>query len=100
MVELLLSHGASIEVADTSGMTPLMNAVLFDQPAVVQLLLDHGANVNASTSSSSMTPLMFAATPTTAKLLLQNGADASLRSSAGKTAVDYAQVLVDRNWRP
>jgi hypothetical protein len=93
VVELLLSHGASLEVADNSGMTPLMNAVLFDQPAVAQVLLDHGANVNASTVSTSMTPLMFATTPTTAKLLLQNGADASLRSREDKTAVDYAQRL-------
>jgi ankyrin repeat protein len=91
VVELLLSHGASVELADTSGMTPLMNAVLFDQPEVVQLLLDHGANVNAASSTSSMTSLMFAATPTMARLLLQNGANASLRSNAGKTAADHAQ---------
>ena len=93
VVELLLSHWASLEVADSSDMTPLMNAVLFDQPAVAQVLLDHGANVNASTASTSMTPLMFATTTTTAKLLLQNGADASLRSRENKTAVDYAERL-------
>ncbi len=93
VVELLLSRGAAIEVSDTSGMTPLMNAALFEQSAVAQLLLDHGADVNAAVPASSMTTLMFARTPAMAKILLLAGADARVRTREGRTARDCAEDM-------
>jgi len=59
LTELLLAHGATLELADGNGVTPLIEAILnasifrvnregrSDHLAVAALLLDAGANVNA-----------------------------------------------------
>ncbi|OXU26811.1 hypothetical protein TSAR_005042 [Trichomalopsis sarcophagae] len=59
---------------------------------VTELLLNNGANVNAITREN-WTPLMFAVTfgfTDTVELLLARGADVSIRSSQGLTAIHYA----------
>ncbi|EGZ22543.1 hypothetical protein PHYSODRAFT_497418, partial [Phytophthora sojae] len=43
VAELLVTHGADIELPDERGWTPLMAAAWKDHVDVVQLLLQHGA---------------------------------------------------------
>jgi len=46
-VELLLSSGAKLEMADADGVTPLLMAVLNGQLPTARFLIDQGADVNA-----------------------------------------------------
>ncbi|KAK5635755.1 hypothetical protein RRF57_011467 [Xylaria bambusicola] len=60
ILELLLSRGANVNIADKSGETPLHAAVTCGHTSHVQLFLDHGAQVDAP-ARNSMTPLHLAA---------------------------------------
>ena len=71
----------------------LMRAARAGDVATVRDLLASGSDPNVRGGSQGLTPLMFAATPAMAKLLLQNGADACLRSSDGKSAADHVQGI-------
>ena len=60
---------------------------------MIALLLDHGAKIDAQ-GVENTTPLMLAAqTGNTGavRLLLKRGANRKLKSSEGKTALDYAR---------
>ena len=46
-VNLLLAAGTDINFPDSLGLTPLMHAVVCDQPAIQTILLYNGANVNS-----------------------------------------------------
>ena len=46
-VNLLLVAGTDVNFPDSLGLTPLMHAVVYDQPAIQTLLLYNGANVNS-----------------------------------------------------
>jgi ankyrin repeat protein len=68
--------------------SPLMAAILTDQPELAVLLINKGADVNA-TDNRGCTPLMFAAQKgdlQTSKALLQNGADVNPQTPDGYTA--------------
>lgn len=61
-------------------------------PAMVRLLLEHHAYIDAE-SPNGTTPLMMAAhygNPTVVKLLLEEGADPSIKNQQGLTALDFA----------
>lgn len=64
-------------------------------PQVITILVKAGADVNARDRYNDMTPLMYAAwfnqNPELIATLLNAGADAKAKSSAGKTAFDFAQ---------
>src|SRR3954470_7681737 len=81
---------AGVNTPDDTGATPLMHAVLYARPAVVELLLDRGAAVNAANAFGS-TALMWAA-PRTAmvRVLLSRGADVNTTASDGTTALVVA----------
>ena len=113
-VRLLLSKGANANAvaamptlfpidAPKSGpialtaVTPLLAATAAAPVDLVQALLDAGANVNAR-DGRGMTPLMLAVAtnhqnPAVIRLLLGRGADATLQSSVGETAADWARRL-------
>lgn len=76
-------------------LTPLMLAAAYGSPELLNLLLDAGANINAK-DCRGMTPLMLSVASETqradvVKLLLKRGADPSVKSLAGETALDWAR---------
>ena len=77
------------------GWTPLHYAASNEAPgsvAMVRLLLEHHAYIDAE-SPNRTTPLMMAAhygNPAVVKLLLEEGADSSVKNEKGLTAIDFA----------
>ena len=79
-----------VNTPDDTGTTPLMYAVLYSRPAIVELLLDRGAAVSAANMFGS-TALMWAASRTPiVRLLLSCGADVNAKASDGTTALVVA----------
>jgi len=99
----LLKEGADVHTTDKNGLTALHHAVRFRSPAAVEVLLSHGADVNQACRRSGSTPLHRAVTQTGApgtagksaeareivRLLLDAGADPSVKNKAGRTPTDY-----------
>jgi ankyrin repeat protein len=89
-VKRLLAMGADI---DQPGWSPVLYAASGPNPEVLKFLLDKGAPLNG-VSANGTTPLMMAAQYGAidgATLLLQRGADPTLRNAQGWTATDFAQ---------
>lgn len=93
VAKALIQRGADI---NKTGWTPLHYAATYaGQRATeqVRLLLEHHAYIDAE-SPNGTTPLMMAAqygAPEVVRLLLQEGADASLRNQQNLTALDFAR---------
>ena len=96
--ELKLATELIAKDADVNktGWTPLHYAASStqgEQLAVAKLLLENAAYIDAASPNGS-TPLMMAAmygNTATLKLLLEEGADPTLKNQLGLTAVDFAQ---------
>jgi murein DD-endopeptidase MepM/ murein hydrolase activator NlpD len=91
-LDLALAAGASLDLRDEFGQTPLMYAVSANAgPEFIGHLLKKGAAVNAQ-SDSQWTPLMYAARDSSSSetllLLLNAAADPTIRNSEGQTALD------------
>lgn len=85
-----LDHGASVNICDAQGNTPLMLAAAYSGAASVKLLLDRGAQVNA-TNNAGATALMRAAhNYESARLLVNSGANVNARSVLGNTPLILA----------
>jgi uncharacterized protein len=54
------------------------------------MLIKHGANVNAQ-NNDGISPLINTPTADVARVLIENGADLSLRDKQGKTALEEAK---------
>lgn len=93
IAEQLIRRGAEVNMP---GWTPLHYAASraeADSTGMVRLLLEHHAYIDAESPNRS-TPLMLAAMyghRDLVPLLLQEGADPSLRNEQGLTAVDFAR---------
>jgi ankyrin repeat protein len=77
-----------------TGWAPLHYAASAGHVDVIKLLLKHSAYIDAE-SPNKTTPLMMAAmygNPQSVELLLEEGADASLKNDKGMTALDFADV--------
>jgi hypothetical protein len=75
-----------------TGWTPLHYAASGGHVAVIEFLLDHSAYIDAE-SPNGTTPLMMAAmygSPEAVKVLIQAGADLTLKNQLGLTALDFA----------
>lgn len=92
LVHRLIERKAEV---NKPGWAPLHYAATHAEPIstdVVRLLLEHHAYIDAE-SPNKTTPLMMAArygTPQVVKLLLEEGADPTLRNEQGLTALDFA----------
>jgi uncharacterized protein len=88
----LIQKGAEV---NKPGWTALHYAATSDLPTsvpMVRLLLQHHAYIDAESPNKS-TPLMMAAhygNPTVVKLLLEEGADSTIKNEQGLTAIDFA----------
>ena len=93
IVKLLLDNGAHIEARSKVGRTALMFVSTGPFPETVTLLLENDASVNAVDHDEHFTPLMHAAAEgllEIVKILLEYGADPSLRDIDGDTAASFA----------
>ena len=89
MVKKLIERGADV---NKTGWTPLHYAATRSHDEIVNLLLEEHAYIDAE-SPNGTTPLMMAAQyggDSTVKLLLDAGADPSLRNRLGLSAADFA----------
>lgn len=88
----LIERGAEV---NKTGWTALHYAATSDAPnsvPMVRLLLQHHAYIDAE-SPNRTTPLMMAAhygNPAVVKLLLEEGADSTIKNEQGMTAIDFA----------
>ena len=90
-VRALLDKGAE---PNQTGWTALHYAASIGNNDIVQLLLDRSAYIDAE-SPNQTTPIMMAARGghiLTVKLLLDEGADVTLKNGAGMTAIDFAKA--------
>ena len=90
LVRKLIARDADV---NKTGWTPLHYAATGGHLEVMLLLLDEHAYIDAE-SPNKTTPLMMAAmygTPAAVRLLLEAGADPTLRNQLGMSAVDFAQ---------
>jgi ankyrin repeat protein len=89
-VQALLEKGVEI---NRPGWAPLHYAAFSGNNDIVKLLLDKSAYIDAE-SPNKTTPMMMAARAghiMTVKLLLDEGADATLKNALGMTAIDFAE---------
>jgi len=106
MVELLLDHGASVDVARKDGATALFRAVSYpegskattpmttDRLAAISTLVNRGANVNVRGFLGD-TPLHQAASHGYTRaivFLIDHGADANARNDSGSTPLHAAAM--------
>lgn len=92
MVQLLVAHGANVNVQGSSGATPLFWAVMRDQKDDEKFLLDHGANPNLANIYGD-TPLICAVQLGYLSLvqpLVDKGADVNAKNQNGMRALGYA----------
>lgn len=90
-VRALLDKGAE---PNQTGWTALHYAATVGRNDIVQLLLDRSAYIDAE-SPNQTTPIMMAARGghiLTVKLLLDEGADLTLKNGAGMSALDFAKA--------
>ena len=95
VVELLLQHGAEINLQSSDGATALMLAAGQGHERVVDLLIRRGVELNLQNSDGGTT-LMAAASQgheRVVELLIRRGAELNLQNSKGGTALMYAASL-------
>jgi ankyrin repeat protein len=90
LVRKLIARGGDV---NKPGWTPLHYAATSGELEIMALLLEEHAYIDAE-SPNKTTPLMMAAhygTPEAVKMLLNEGADPTIRNELGMTAIDFAQ---------
>lgn len=106
--ELLISHGAKVNLRDSEGFTALIYAARSENPLLLKLLLSHRANVNTQ-AKNGRTALMEAANENeleNVRILLQAGAGVNLEDDEGETAMsmtsdpDIQELLLSFGAKP
>ena len=94
IMDMLLNHGASVDVCDANGCTALGAACFALEEHAVQRLLDAGASVDIA-DNVGLTPLMLASLAgrlSLVRTLLSYGARKEARDANQHTALMYAQA--------
>lgn len=89
----ILDGGADIEMKNKFGTTPLSFAIYQHDDNLVKILLDYGANPNVIDGNGLYSPLSEVCVTnrvSTAKLLLQHGADVNYQHNKSETALTVA----------
>jgi ankyrin repeat protein len=89
LVKKLVEHDADV---NKTGWTPLHYAASGGHVAVIEFLLENSAYIDAE-SPNGTTPLMMAAmygSPEAVKVLIQAGADLTVKNQIGLSALDFA----------
>ena len=91
-VNLLLAAGTDINFPDNLGLTPLMHAMIYDQPAIQTLLLYNGADVNSVDHfyEMALVKAVIHSKFSAAVQLLQQGAEPNILLWGNKTALRRA----------
>lgn len=93
MCGYLIKKGIHIETRDSDGRTALMYTSTGPFAQTIEFLLKKGADANAVDTKEHWTPLMFAAAEgqyEVVKLLLDAGADTTIKDVDGDTAESFA----------
>ena len=88
------NKGASLNVYNAKGLTPVQAAVMENKPNALRALLDAGADVERTTRGSRETAYGMAAklgNEHIIRILNQHNPDPNRKNSEGKTAADIAQ---------
>ena len=99
-VQTLLENGATVNAANATGATALIEAAAGGFPKTVEILLEHGADVTATKYIEKSTPLHLASRNAgvvacdcfirVIKLLLSKGADVNAKNAKIQTPLDKA----------
>lgn len=94
-VEVLLKHGAAVNVHDRDGLTPLIKAVATRDARIVVRLLNAGAAIDARDhrGHTALTHAVLRSDPPILKLLLQRGAKTDVVTTMGTTPWSMAQSM-------
>jgi ankyrin repeat protein len=100
IVRVLLEAKANVNVNFQGNLTPLANAIMFEHPIIVDLLIKAGADMNRlfSVTTKYQTPLIQAIRDRNldiAKLLIEAGANVNKADANGKTPLYYASYYRD-----
>ena len=96
VIQLLIEKGANVNATDDLGNTAIMWNVMsgVTDYEILRTLIKNGAKIDAANMHGT-TPLMQVADrgfkPEILKILLDSGADVTLKDRDGKTALDYAE---------
>lgn len=93
-IDRLHAKGENIDEANTDGITPLIYAVNLNQKESLAALLNAGADVNKADNTFGNTALHHAllqCNVASARLLLEGGADVTLRNKEGKSSLDLVK---------
>ena len=99
LIKLLVESGADVNVKSLDDdVTPLMVVSRCGTPDILRLLLEHGATDINAQNTSGVTALMeavrFNPSEEVIKILLDIGADVSLKDNEGKRAADYVPLRI------
>ena len=93
LANLLIDNNADVTISDWRGYTALIFAASNGYNEIISNLVLHGANIDARTMEN-YTSLMFASSNSfgvdTVRILLELGANVSIRDNDGKTALAHA----------
>jgi len=96
LLEWLIASGAAIDaISKDRGYSAVMDAVWKSNTAVVKILVDKKANLNFISRDGQSVLVLAVGTGNEeiCRLLVENGADPSVKDSMGMSALDYAHLF-------